>query len=55
MWTEGANPDGGILWRGVVEHIQAGDHQAFQELDDALEFIEQTLGTEEGVSRDKGR
>ncbi len=49
MWTEGASPDGDILWRGVVEHIQGGEHQAFQDLGRALRFIEQR--TDEGRTR----
>ncbi len=53
MWTEGTRPDGGMLWRGVVEHIQGGEHKAFQDLGLALRFIEQRMD-EGGHRRTKG-
>jgi len=48
MWVEGPSPapGGKVLWRGVIEHIQNGDHRAFQELDVALGFIEKRLKSE---------
>ena len=41
LWTEtrSVEPSQTALWRGVIEHVQTGERQAFENLDEAFEFI----------------
>lgn len=55
LWTETRQgKQQGVIWRGVIEHVQGGKRQAFEELQQAFEFIRRQIRfTREGGKEDE--
>jgi hypothetical protein len=49
LWLEPREiEDGEPEWRGVIEHIESGDHSAFRNLEVMLSFITKHLDVSNG-------